>query len=128
MRKNDGHLLPPMGVRFRHRDYEALRVAAAKDGEPITVYLRELVMTRVVLVEKGLDRPKLLAPDMRADGEPTEVATLRFSPAATKRLEECAAIEGLASSSWVRSVALTFLAERARKAAAPMARRAAAGA
>lgn len=98
--------LYPLCIRFRSQDLEAVRLAAAKQGEAATVWLREVVMLRVVAIEEELDVPKL---KFERSGTLNEPISVRFRPAEYKRAARAATQEGCPLSLWARAIALEYV-------------------
>jgi hypothetical protein len=98
--------LYPLCIRFRSQDMEAIRLAAAKQGEATTVWIREVVMLRVVAIEEELDVPKL---KFEKSGTLNDPISVRFRPAEYKRAARAATQEGCPFSHWARAIALEFV-------------------
>ena len=98
--------LTPLCIRFRPQDLEAVRLAAAKQGEAATVWIREVVMLRVVAIEEELDVPKL---KFEKAGTLTEPISIRFRPAEYRRAARAATQEGCPLSLWARATALEYV-------------------
>jgi hypothetical protein len=98
--------LTPLCLRFRAQDLEAVRAVAAKSAEACTVFLREVIMTRVVAIESELDVPKLT---YGKNGVVSESISIRFRPAEYKRAARVAARDGVPFSLWGRAVVLEYV-------------------
>jgi len=98
--------LMPLCLRFRAQDLEAVRAAAAKNAEACTVFIREVVMTRVVAIESEIDVPKLM---YGKNGVVSESISIRFRPAEYKRAARVAARDGVPFSLWGRAVVLEYV-------------------
>lgn len=101
--------LTPLCIRFRPQDLEALRLVAAKQGEGATVFLRELVMMRVVSIESDLSVPRLRYTSNGVVGAPISI---RFRPPEYKRAARIAAQEGVPFGLWARAVALEYISRK----------------
>ena len=107
----------PFCLRFKAKDLENIRLAAAKQGEIVTTYIREAAMSRVVAMEAGVRVPKLRFELFGHDDPVGEQVSVRFPPDIFQRIVRQAAEEGQLPSSWIRSVAIEFANRIARKTA-----------
>jgi hypothetical protein len=98
--------LYPLCIRFRSQDLEAIRLAATKQGEVPTVWLRGVVMLRVVAIEEQLDVPKL---KFDKTGTLTDPISVRFRAAEYRRAARAATQEGCPFSHWARAIALEYI-------------------
>jgi hypothetical protein len=98
--------LTPLCLRFRSQDLELVRAVAAKASEAATVFLREVIMTRVVAIESEIDVPKLT---YGKNGVVSESISIRFRPAEYKRAARVAARDGVPFSLWGRAVVLEYV-------------------
>lgn len=98
--------LYPLCIRFRAQDLEAVRVAAARQSEAATVWIRGIVMLRVVAIEEELDVPQL---KFEKTGTLTEPISVRFRPAEYRRAARAATQEGCPLSLWARATVLEYV-------------------
>jgi hypothetical protein len=101
--------LTPLCLRFRTQDLEAARTVAAKSAEAVTVFLREIIMTRVVSIESEISVPKLA---YGKTGTVNESISIRFRPAEYRRAARVAARDGVPFSLWGRAVVLEFISRK----------------
>jgi len=92
----------PLCIRFQKRDLDAVRLAAARDGELPTVWIREQTMLRVLQLEQ--DQP--VRPLKFRAGGVNGATTVRFRPADYRRVARAAARDGESPSAWVRAIAI----------------------
>jgi hypothetical protein len=97
--------LLPLCIRFRDEDLEVIRVAAARNNEAVTVFIREAALVRVVRQANGLEVPPL---KYEVDGNLGKPYSIRFRPADFKQVSRCAAAEDRSATAWVRAVAIEF--------------------
>lgn len=103
-KKTDEKPLYPICIRFKRRDLTLVRQAAAKDGEIVTVWIREAVQFRLSQIDLAATLSPLRFETAGGDGEPVSVRFLkkvdflRATRAATQDQQHL--------SSWVRAVAV----------------------
>jgi hypothetical protein len=93
----------PICIRFPRRDLQTVRAAAAKEGEIVTVWIREAVLLRLAMTEEGIPTPTLRFETSKGDGEP---ASLRLRPADYRRVRRAAMQDQQHLGSWIRAVAV----------------------
>jgi hypothetical protein len=96
--------LTPLCIRFRAKDLEAIRFAAARSAEAVTVWVREIILMHVTRVESGMESPPLKF-EMDGLGKPFSI---RFRPADYKRVARCAAREDRSSTAWARAIVVEY--------------------
>jgi len=95
-------------VRFKRKDARVIRAAAAKEGEIVTVWIREAVLLRVSLLEEGVEVGPLRFETAGGDGDPMSI---RFRPYDIRRVTRAASRDQQHLTSWIRAIAV----ERATK-------------
>jgi hypothetical protein len=99
----------PICIRFRAKDLETIRYAAARSNEPVTLFVREAVLLRIERKEQGLDVPILRYDERVGYGKPFSV---RFQLDDFRRVAKAAAEEDRSVPSWARAVAVEFANRR----------------
>lgn len=98
----------PLCIRFRPKDLEQIRLVAARQGEVLTSWIREVVVVRVTALENGLDVPRLKF-HLAGHKDPVgEAVSIRFPPALYRRIVKCAAEEGQLPSGWIRATVVEY--------------------
>lgn len=97
--------LTPLSLRFREEDLEAIRMAAAKNDEGMTIFVRNAILLRVARLENGLEVPVLR---FEADGKLGQPMSVRFRPADFKKVSRAAAFDDRNPTQWARAVAVEF--------------------
>jgi uncharacterized protein (DUF1778 family) len=96
-------VLFPVCVRFKRKDARLIRAAAAREGEIVTVWIREAVLMRIDLLEDGAAPTPLRFETAGGEGDPMSV---RFRADQLRRVTRAASRDQQHLSSWVRAVAV----------------------
>jgi hypothetical protein len=97
--------LTPLSLRFREEDLDAIRAAAAKNDEGMTIFVRNAILLRVERLDAQLAVPALR---FEADGKLGQPMSVRFRPADFKRVARWAANDDRTATAWARAVAVEF--------------------
>jgi hypothetical protein len=98
----------PVCIRFQRKSLQDIRLAAARDGEIVTVWIREAVLSRLAMLDANLPCPTLRFETAHGVGEP---ASVRFKVPEYRRVRRAATADGQHLGSWIRAVAVARATE-----------------